>query len=290
MYSLNHFSLASMVLCCERIRELVSKCNDFEQAADKIVEFFHTHFTREPNSQPACPLVRFYRTIPLAGLPMELQVLVRDTLKENSFGPGTRFLNLVATRGTLPEWNDPEKSKGHRFIPLLSKNQINQLPMVAQLIRQFGLDPMEVINPGPSILLELEQKSYGVFHVEEALGSPFIPRQDDFVVPYGIRSVLGMGGILPTGDLFAILLFSTLTIPRETADLFKTIALNIKLALLPFVKKFLNQQDTLADAVIRIRESRVNTLAQLLQVFEKTVLEQFQALESAHQSHLNQNR
>lgn len=287
MFTLNRFSLASMILCCERLRDIALKCRDFEDAAEKIVDFLHDHFTLDDNTQPGCPLIRFYRTTNLAGIPLELHPLARMTLGQKTAGPGTRFLNLVASRGALPDWNGPENSKGHRIIPLISRDQINQLPMVAQLIRQLGLDSQDVINPHPDLLLDLDQRSYGVFYVEDALDSPNIPRQNDFVIPYNIHSVLGFGGMMPSGEMFAILLFSALTIPRETADLFRTIAINIKLALLPYVKKAINQQEPLADAVIRIKESRLNTLNQLLQVFEKTALKHTQILELEHQELLN---
>jgi hypothetical protein len=84
--------------------------------------------------------------------------------------------------------------------------------------------------------MQLEQKNYNVFYVGEAVGSPYIPAQRDFVIPFGIKSVLGFGGLLPSScDLFAIILFSKHHIPRETANLFKPLALSAKLSLLPFV-------------------------------------------------------
>jgi len=46
--------------------------------------------------------------------------------------------------------------------------------------------------------------------------------------------VLGFGGILPSGNLFVIIIFSAVELARETADLFKTLALSVKLAVLPF--------------------------------------------------------
>ncbi len=82
--------------------------------------------------------------------------------------------------------------------------------------------------------LELEQQHYNVFYVPQAVGSPLVPHQDDFVIPCSIQSVLGFGGLLPSGNLFAIVLFSKVPLPRETANLFKTLALSVKLAILPF--------------------------------------------------------
>jgi hypothetical protein len=40
--------------------------------------------------------------------------------------------------------------------------------------------------------------------------------------------------MLSEGDLFAVILFSRVGVPATTADLFKSLALSAKLALLPF--------------------------------------------------------
>jgi hypothetical protein len=42
---------------------------------------------------------------------------------------------------------------------------------------------------------------------------------------------------LLTGDLFAVILFATVAVPEETACLLKTLPLNIKMAMIPFLKK-----------------------------------------------------
>src|SRR5262249_44726180 len=89
--------------------------------------------------------------------------------------------------------------------------------------------------PDPALLVDQEQKSYNVFHVADAVGSPFVPGQDEFVRPYRIRSVLGFGGLLPDSNLFVVILFARAYIPHQTAELFKTLALSAKLAVLPFV-------------------------------------------------------
>ena len=47
-----------------------------------------------------------------------------------------------------------------------------------------------VIRPDPSLLADLEKKEYNTFHVPEAVGSPYIPAQNDFVIPHGVQSVL----------------------------------------------------------------------------------------------------
>jgi hypothetical protein len=111
---------------------------------------------------------------------------------------------------------------------------VEQAPMIAQLVREMGLDLDDVVAPRPELVRGLEGKTYNVFYVPEALGSPAIPAQDGFVRPYGIRSVVGCGGIHLTGDLYAAILFSRVPIPPESADRFRNVALDLKLAISRF--------------------------------------------------------
>ena len=145
-----------------------------------------------------------------------------------------RCLTLLATRGQESDWNDRRKSRGHAAIPLPSEKIVENAPMISQLIAQLGVDVSAIPRPEPDVIVDLAQKSYNVFHVAEARGSSYIPAQDEFVVPYGIHSVLGFGGVLPSGNLFATIMFTKTAVPRETADLFANIALAVKLAILPF--------------------------------------------------------
>jgi hypothetical protein len=108
--------------------------------------------------------------------------------------------------------------------------------MIAQMMRQFGVELSTLLETRPEILNELDQKTYNVFFVPDARNSPFIPAQADFVVPHGVKSALGFGGILPSGNLFAVIMFTRVQIPLETAQMFRTIALNVKINILRFVR------------------------------------------------------
>ena len=81
-------------------------------------------------------------------------------------------------------------------------------------------------------------KTFNFFFVAGAAGIEFIPAQTHFVNPFGIKSVIGFGGMLPSGNLFTIILFTKVTIPEATAQLFKAIPLNIKMAILSLDKAY----------------------------------------------------
>ncbi|GIW55159.1 MAG: hypothetical protein KatS3mg082_1563 [Nitrospiraceae bacterium] len=82
--------------------------------------------------------------------------------------------------------------------------------------------------------MDEREKSDNVFFILRAAGSPYVPVQQEFVLRYGIQSVVGFGGFLPSGNLFAVILFTRAETPRETAELFRTLALAVKVAVLPF--------------------------------------------------------
>lgn len=236
-YELSRFGFADMMDCRGRIRELFAdNPPTLEDAAERAVEFFHRELVDERGA-PACALVRFFKTHPYHDLPEELQEVVRAASPEASSVPDLRCLTLVATRGDEPAWNSPATSRGHRVIPLMSVEMVQQAPMIAQLITQFGLPIANVVRPSRTLLLDQEQTTHNVFFVARAPGSPHIVAQEDFVVRYGIQSVLGFGGLLSSGDLFAVILFSRVAVSPDAADQFRVVGLNLKISVLPFARK-----------------------------------------------------
>ncbi len=202
-----------------------------EDAATGIVRFLYDNLV--VGDERACPLIRFYKTHALGGLPPDLQDFARAAKGNHGLHQLTKCLTLVATVGDQPEWNDRRMSSGHQAIPLPSPKTVAEAPMVAQLMMQLGLDIAAVISPDPSLLIDVAETTCNVFHVPDAVGSPHIPAQD-FVARHGIQSVVGFGGFLPAGDLFTVILFSRHAIDVEVAELFKPLAISAKVAVVPF--------------------------------------------------------
>jgi hypothetical protein len=192
---------------------------------------------RQDPPNRACALVRFFKTHPYEDLDPGLRRFAVRMLNGRTPPAGMKCLTLLATAGDRPEWNDRQASVRHQAIPLPSADLIVQSPMISQLVKQLGLELDSMLQPDPGILVDLEQKSYNVFHVPDARTCYYVPAQDDFVIPYGIRSVLGFGGLLPSGNLFVVILFAKVCVTREVAEMFRPLALSIKLAVLPFDNK-----------------------------------------------------
>lgn len=134
----------------------------------------------------------------------------------------------------LPTWNSRKLSQGHQAIPLSSRAALDRAPMIAELFQQLGVPIDDVISPGAALISEQRTKTYGVFHIEDALGSSAVPAQEDFVIKFGVKSVVGFGGELPGEEMFATILFARVLVPSEAADRFRTVALDMKGAFFVF--------------------------------------------------------
>jgi two-component system NtrC family sensor kinase len=181
-------------------------------------------------------LVRLFKTHAFGDLDEGLRQSAMKMLGEVSASPSMKCLTLLATAGERLEWNSRAASVGHKAIPLPSERAVENIPMIARLFSQLGVNPGVLLQPDPAFMLKTDQSNFNVFHVPEAQGSPYVPAQKEFVIPCGVKSVLGYGGLLPNGDIFAVILFVKVHVPQETAELFKTLALSTKLILIPFSK------------------------------------------------------
>ena len=235
-YDVTNFTIREMTECGRVMRTMGKGATSMEEVAGRIVRYLHDTLIDGQTGERVCSLIRFFKTHAYEGLDDELKDFALNMLGGSVPLPETKCFTLLGTVGENQEWNLRGTSKGHQTIPLPSEEVVHQIPMMRNLIKQLGMSVRSVVKPDPVLLLDMEQKTYNVFLVPEALGSPYIPAQKEFVVPYGIKSVVGFGGMLPSLDIFVIIMFLSASISREAADIFKNLSLNIKLAVLPFEK------------------------------------------------------
>jgi two-component system NtrC family sensor kinase len=233
VYDPARMTLRDMTECGSALRRMGSGARSVEQVAERVVRYLYDELRTQETGERACVLVRLFKTHPFGALPEPLRQSVAAGPAGQTPAPGTPCLTLLATAGDEPAWNSRWASAGHKAIPLPSQEGVARIPMIAQLIKQLGLDVSTVLEPSPDLVVDLQQRTFNVFYVPDALGSPHIPAQQQFVIPHKVRSVLGFGGVLPDGDLFAVITFTRVSLPPEVAELFKPLALSVKLALLP---------------------------------------------------------
>lgn len=295
MYDLQMFTMRDMSECGLALRSLSKKANSMEEVGNQIVQYLYNNLIDLKSGERSCALVRFFKTHSYGELPPKLQEYTHSLVSNDVLENNLKCLTLLSTAGQQPEWNSRHKSEGHKVIPLFSKEMIAQIPMIFQLIQQLGLNLDVVVRPDLNLLTDLEQRMYNVFYVPDALGSSYIPSQTSFVIPYNIKSVVGVGGLLPSGNIFIIIMFLKVAIPRISVDLLRPLALNVKMTILPFEneKTFTEQEQHLVgdnistttdDETFQYLNSQITTLNQLLDVSEQSTISQSDRLEQTNAS------
>ena len=234
MYSLASFSISDMTECASELRNLGAGASSIQDVAQRVASFLYRQLGNDQTGRQDCALVRCYLTRAYGELDPRSQDCARRAL---GCGPGSldmKCLTLFGAAGERPEWNERDRSRRYRSIPLVANQVGSQSPMVSHLLQQLGLELKSKTQPELDLLVDWAEQTVNVFQVAEAKRSPYVPAQEEFVIPFGIESVLGFGGVLPSKELFTVILFSKQKISRETAELFRPLALSVKLALLPF--------------------------------------------------------
>jgi hypothetical protein len=224
------FTVGAMLRAGIAIRRAVRGSASLEAAANRVVGYFYEHCISAAGSR-ACALVRFYKTHPYGALEPAQQRFAAAQLGAIPPRKSMRCLTLVASMGDEPTWTSRHTSQSHLAIPLPSAESIRSAPMIMRLIEELGVDMETLVSSTPTAVRGTDTRTYDVFHVEDARGSPHIPAQAEFVERYGIRSVVGFGGLLRSGELFAVIMFSRQHIPARSATRFRTIALDVRSAL-----------------------------------------------------------
>ena len=233
MHYLGGFSFRDMVECTARLRRLGQGAGSMEEAAGRIVTYLYDDFADRHSGQRACALVRFYKTHPYGLLDAPRRRLASARLAEAP-SPSARYFTLLATTGDESAWPSILGSPDRMSIPLEGAEGAASAargPMLMSLVTQLGLDLGARVPPAPPAV---DLRTLNVFHIPDAADSLGVPSHNAFVSRHGIRSVLGFGGLLPAGDLFAVVLFTRVLIGAEARDLFKPLALAVKLGVMAF--------------------------------------------------------
>lgn len=242
MYLLEDFNLTDMASCGEAIRDLGNGADSFEEVSQRIVNFFRNNFS--DGSRSAFVLARLFKTHPFNELEPALAKRIVTMMEAGDLAKNgepikarMRCLTLMGTAGEENSWNQRQASMNHQVIPIASRDLVRDYPMIAVLINQFGVDlgalvDLQMDESSAVRMVDDERTTFNAFFVQDALGCPDIYAQKEFVEPYGVKSVLGFGGMLNSGDIFAVILFSRVRVALKCAELFKPLALSTKSALL----------------------------------------------------------
>lgn len=282
MYNQTPFTSKDLAKCSLVLRHLGKKAASMQDSSQKIVDYIHEHFYDSETEQNSCALVRLFKTHPYGELTDSLQASARSLMTPTIPVADMKCWTLLAAAGKEPQSNYSLIAKDI-VIPLVNQELVAEMPAIAELISQLGLDIPTVLGVAPEKVLESEHKLLNIFYIPNAKDSRFITEQDSLIIPYGVKSVLGIGGLLPSGSLFVVMIFLKVQVSKNSTEMLKNLALAIKTSLLPFDGEVIfndsNKSNLLfpASPIIDpeiLQASQAISLTQLLDISQQEMLRQ----------------
>jgi hypothetical protein len=198
-----------------------------EEGAQALTRALYDHF------EESIVLARVFATIQFGDLPTENVTFVRRMagaagalaeLKDK-----TPILSLIGSFGLEESWRDRRNSKGHLGIPIVSSPFIQEIPMMSRLLKELGVPVGWVDSHDTEMIVSAIGNTTGLFFVENAetgkdTDGRHIIAEQGFVSDYGVKSVFGVGGGYPTGEITFIVVFCKSQFPRAVAERFLSLA------------------------------------------------------------------
>jgi hypothetical protein len=204
-----------------------------EGAAQRATEILYESL------RESCLLVRAFAVVPFEQLTPDLQRTAEQAVRRRNPGLAlsgrTPVLALLGTHGDEPAWNSRFSSRGHAAIPLVSVEFVEQIPMIARLLKELGAQFGGSRLLATDIVTQAMGAVAGTFYVEDArtekdAAGRLIISAQDFVQEHGVRTVFGFGGAYASNTWLVLVLFTRETIPRRTAERFMRLVNVIKAA------------------------------------------------------------
>jgi hypothetical protein len=174
-------------------------------------------------------LFRIYATVTYSETPQRVQQFARGIADAQGvtamLQPGSIVLSLLGTAGLEPNWNDRLRSQGHLGIPLVNAGFVENLPMVASLMKDMGFGLEWLDRQDSSIVVKEVGRMARVFFVPDARttvdaqGRKVVPASD-FVDANGVRTVFGLGGAYLDGTFLAMIFFTREVLEKQHAESF----------------------------------------------------------------------
>ena len=207
------------------------KCKGFSTLEETVQELMNTLYQTfiTDSGKSAFVLNRFFKSCTYVDLPEDIKIYIQHQEVKEEIHADNRYLTLLGTSGDLKEWKCRKDSKGHQALPLHDPHIVNNIPMLSALLSQIGFCVSEVVKTHENIIINKEEHDFCVFCIEDVRESKLIPKQSEFVEPFGIKSVLGFGGHYKSNHIYTVIIFSREKISKEMAKLFLSLDPAVKM-------------------------------------------------------------
>ncbi|WP_017302819.1 sensor histidine kinase [Spirulina subsalsa] len=277
------------------LRQCGGGVDSMEEVSQALVDCLALNLGVSQGQSSVCEWVQFWKTHLYGDLTSDLQTSL-ETEELGAEGGGVSTLTLRSNTPCLILLSSTQTpgNEGKRAIALHPDSPsappwftlLEEAHLPRHLFLTSEIPESQALSPQHNPVFQLGQESLKAIVAAGCSGETLV----------GVQAIVGLWGVLPSGSCFVTLLGLRNALAPEMLELFRPLALNIKVAILPFDRGTVFQTTESEDLfdfkslatggrrqlITRLR-SQVNTLTELLNISEQATLEQSDRLEQTIQ-------
>jgi hypothetical protein len=225
MAGLADFSVDDLESFSRVLRDAGTDAADMPDVAQRVVDFLHHNLCRADRS-PACVAVSIQKTHPYHLLPSD----IRASLEAGVTGaePSAALVGLARAGTDVPGLPTGTTATA------LDGASVQADPFVGAMASAMGLATTLLVDPTAVIQSGVHREDLSAFLVPDLLATSWLaPPERARAEALGARSLLVLGGGLPTGDLFFTWLVGRDRPTEKSARFIRALTPAIKAALIP---------------------------------------------------------
>src|SRR4051794_6960896 len=200
------------------------------EVAQRLVDRLFEEF-RTASGDPALLSARLYKTHRFSDLPADLQRIAAD--REDEIEDRQPCLVLLAAADGPAIAAEAAANPNDRVQPLTERGLAEQ-PLMRHLLDGLGVEVASVLDPDRAAESRLHTRDLDVFHVPDLATADGVDEEArERVQELGLSSMAVTGGVLLSGEMFMVALFTRVEISDYVAQLMRSLGLAIKAALVP---------------------------------------------------------
>lgn len=231
MAILSKFTVSDLENMSRAMRTLNPARPSMASMASEVTGFLHQNLLDE-EGRPACALVRIYVTQPIRALPAPHAEAAHHV--DADADATTTCLVALASNGEIDR---PVGGPAESWVVPFTNTAFAQVPMMPRLLEKVGLDLDAACDTTRAIATLLQQRTFSVYLATDfAADELLIPKAEhrQLVRERGVKSLVALAGVLPTGDVLMLILQARVAVSEEIAELLRPLAVGIKASLIPY--------------------------------------------------------
>ena len=229
MTRLSTFTIDDLEVCSRELRVVGVGAADMCESAERVTQHLFDRFRGD--GQPSeCVLVSMHKTHPCRALPLDLHAIVHEA----DPAVGDDDLCLVRMSST----SDERLPATLGTAAPLTANTSHTQPAIAAMLSAMGVELGELPDPITAIKSGVLHRSMDGFLVPSMRTSNLLtPAVRAELDALGVQSAVGLGGWLPSGNVFVLFALARVPIRERSARFLRSLAPSIRASLAPFTHR-----------------------------------------------------